>query len=453
MALLTDQIPAPFVTLNDFVHIVNPLDQSQNPAGSSYKATLQQIANAFGTPGFTGGTVPYSTIFTNGLSANTFSATTYLNLPGTNSSSCIPDFYVSAIHSCSPLYINPLNEGNVIFGNSNQLYLDLSSKKFGINTIPSYDFDVKGAYLGRFYFRSVPNNQNIILTAPTDHIAGFNLNLLNTSFEITSLGSGYGSSYNGIVSGDTVIKNSNAGSLYIQTDSGGAYQKDIKFYAGRAIDTKPDLVIKGSGSTQGYIGVNTNNPTERFEVDGKTKTTNLQVTSGASSDYIMTSVDNSGNAKWTKPNQVAPKNWISATSSVDQFITISGATYQMSADTSSGEGITLSANTRFVVSTPGVYNIQFSVQIAKSSPNPSKIWIWLSKNGTAVPLTNSELYIGQGTDERLIAAWNWVDEAITTNTYYEIEWASNNTNTRLDHVSPASVGPDIPSLILTITQL
>jgi hypothetical protein len=81
MALLTDQILASGVTLNDLFHIVITGDTSQNPAGSSYKATVQQLAQAIGSIGFSGGTVIYPTYFTNGLSANTFFATTYLNLP------------------------------------------------------------------------------------------------------------------------------------------------------------------------------------------------------------------------------------------------------------------------------------------------------------------------------------------------------------------------------------
>jgi hypothetical protein len=51
MAFLTDQIPATGVNLTDLFHIVDPNDLSQNPAGSSYKATFQQVIGAL-----TGGT-------------------------------------------------------------------------------------------------------------------------------------------------------------------------------------------------------------------------------------------------------------------------------------------------------------------------------------------------------------------------------------------------------------
>ena len=46
MALLTDQILATAVTKNNLIHIVDTDDTSQNPAGSSFKASLVQVAEA-----------------------------------------------------------------------------------------------------------------------------------------------------------------------------------------------------------------------------------------------------------------------------------------------------------------------------------------------------------------------------------------------------------------------
>ena len=81
MAKLTTRSLATGVTTSDLIHIVIPSDVSQDPNGSSYKASIQQVFDAFSSVTFTGGTVPGSTTFTNGLTANTISATTYQNLP------------------------------------------------------------------------------------------------------------------------------------------------------------------------------------------------------------------------------------------------------------------------------------------------------------------------------------------------------------------------------------
>ena len=69
------------------------------------------------------------TTFLQGLSATTISATTI----GT-SGDCIDDIYVSNIHSCSPLNINPLNEGNVYFGSTSAVTIDLTNNRVGIGT-------------------------------------------------------------------------------------------------------------------------------------------------------------------------------------------------------------------------------------------------------------------------------------------------------------------------------
>jgi hypothetical protein len=85
MGFLTSRTIAPIVTTNDLVHIVITSDVSQgNPSGSSYKATIGQIASAIGIDDYlplSGGTVTGATEFTTGITANTISATTYLNLP------------------------------------------------------------------------------------------------------------------------------------------------------------------------------------------------------------------------------------------------------------------------------------------------------------------------------------------------------------------------------------
>ena len=88
--LLTDRTLAQSsaITPTTLIHIVYTGDTSQNIAGSSYKAELGQLAGLFSGGSvsgdylpLSGGTVSGSTNFTNGLTANTISATTYLNLP------------------------------------------------------------------------------------------------------------------------------------------------------------------------------------------------------------------------------------------------------------------------------------------------------------------------------------------------------------------------------------
>ncbi len=80
MAFLTDRTLATGVTFNDLIHIVNTSDTSQNPAGSSYKATIQQVTNLVASVIITGGTYDATTgiiTFTNS-SGGTFTVSGFV---------------------------------------------------------------------------------------------------------------------------------------------------------------------------------------------------------------------------------------------------------------------------------------------------------------------------------------------------------------------------------------
>jgi hypothetical protein len=126
---LTDRVIAPYITGDTLIHIVNTGDTTQYAGGSSYKATIDQVATYISQnyTMFSGGTVSGETIFTGGISATTISATT-IGSP----TDCVDDLYVSNIHSCSPLNINPLDEGNVYFGSTSGVTIDLTNNRVGV---------------------------------------------------------------------------------------------------------------------------------------------------------------------------------------------------------------------------------------------------------------------------------------------------------------------------------
>lgn len=119
-------------------------------------------------------------------------------------------------------------------------------------------------------------------------------------------------------------------------------------------------------------------------------------------------------------------------------------------DTANGVSIG-SPTSRIVVDNQGVYNVQFSAQLDKTSGAAATIYIWLRKNGVNVPNTASKVVI-QGTAAELVAAWNFVIQLEPTN-YVELMWASDDTNVVLLAASATSVWPAIPSVICTVTQV
>ncbi|MBN1755084.1 hypothetical protein JW877_02615, partial [bacterium] len=71
-------------------------------------------------------------------------------------------------------------------------------------------------------------------------------------------------------------------------------------------------------NSEGYVGIGTTSPTSILEVSGTAKTTNFQMTSGATNGYILKS-NASGNASWTNPATVttAPDgDWVIAGSNM-----------------------------------------------------------------------------------------------------------------------------------------
>jgi hypothetical protein len=120
--------------------------------------------------------------------------------------------------------------------------------------------------------------------------------------------------------------------------------------------------------------------------------------------------------------------------------------------TDSSNGVSIgSPSSRLVVDNQGVYNVQFSAQLDKTSGGAGNIYIWLRKNGTNVANTATTIAI-QGTAARTVAAWNFIIQLEPTH-YVELMWATDDTSVRILAASATSVWPAIPSVICTVTQV
>jgi hypothetical protein len=54
-----------------------------------------------------------------------------------------------------------------------------------------------------------------------------------------------------------------------------------------------------------------------------------------------------------------------------------------------------------------------------------------------------------------VAAWNWVDQVTSANTYYQIAWASTDANMQITAIPSANTlsGVAVPSLIVTVVPV
>lgn len=119
-------------------------------------------------------------------------------------------------------------------------------------------------------------------------------------------------------------------------------------------------------------------------------------------------------------------------------------------------GITIANNllgrpTRITVNTTGIYNIQFSAQLNRTTGgNTKQIDIWLRINEIDEPWSNTSLNV-QANANKLVAAWNFF-VSLNAGQYAEIMWTQDDAIDIL--ASPAEPNfPETPSVIVTVNKV
>jgi spore coat protein CotF len=246
----------------------------------------------------------------------------------------------------------------------------------------------------------------------------------------------------------------------------------IRFFAGSNPTLTPNLMINGTGATQGFVGINTSTPSERLHVSGNTlidgsltattaNTSTLVInttpTTDPTNNNVLVRDVSTGVVKQRDITSTLNKNYASFYDTGDQT-GLANTVLTMSANTSDSwnTGITLSANTRFVIQNPGVYNLAFSAQMVKIGGNSSThAHIWLYQNGLDVLYSASQIGFPSNT-VYVVPAWNFFFSTTTPNEYVELKWEINsNVDNQLliKHQPAAGSVPAIPSVIVTINQV
>lgn len=115
-------------------------------------------------------------------------------------------------------------------------------------------------------------------------------------------------------------------------------------------------------------------------------------------------------------------------------------------------GVSIVDTTKLTAAYSGVYNVQFSLQFhgLSGGGNGTTAQVWLDKNGTAVPQSNTKVTVNNNSPY-VVAAWNFL-VYLKANQYCRLMWATDNTQIKVE-TSSASPGPSIPSAIITMTQV
>lgn len=108
-------------------------------------------------------------------------------------------------------------------------------------------------------------------------------------------------------------------------------------------------------------------------------------------------------------------------------------------------------NSKVKVSRPAIYNVQFSVQIDKTSGGTGLFYIWPAINGTAVPDSASLIQI-QGNDAEIFSAANFF-LPLSNGDYFQLYFSVDSLDVQLQTFAATGAVPAIPSVILTVMQV
>lgn len=116
----------------------------------------------------------------------------------------------------------------------------------------------------------------------------------------------------------------------------------------------------------------------------------------------------------------------------------------------------LSGPSRITFAHTGTYDIQFSAQFVHTGNSSADVDVWLSKNGTNVPDSNTQITVAKvaGADGKYVAAWDFLLN-INGNDYVELYWSSPDNDVSIQSSGTASnpTRPAVPSVIVTAMQV
>jgi len=142
-------------------------------------------------------------------------------------------------------------------------------------------------------------------------------------------------------------------------------------------------------------------------------------------------------------------------SEVDQTAASTTVAYAVTySNTDISSSVFLSNSSRLNTTYPGIYNLQFSIQLVNTDTQIHDVDVWAAINGTDVANSNSRFSVPNrhgGVDGHLIAALN-LFLTMQAGDYVELYWHTTNTAVSVEYLSSGSspTRPATPSVIATM---
>lgn len=126
----------------------------------------------------------------------------------------------------------------------------------------------------------------------------------------------------------------------------------------------------------------------------------------------------------------------------------SSFTYNKTAD---AYKVSVENNSRIYVENKGVYNFQFSAQMEQLN-GKAITHIWFKLNGINIPDSATRISIDHNAADFQVASWNYA-LAMESRDYLEVAYQSDSSDTRFPYYTASGNIPEIPSIILTVSQI
>jgi hypothetical protein len=138
-----------------------------------------------------------------------------------------------------------------------------------------------------------------------------------------------------------------------------------------------------------------------------------------------------------------------------QSTTANTATLVTMTNTDFANGVSLNGSSNMVVTNPGIYNMQFSVQIENSDNAPQDVFIWLRQNGVDIIGSTGKVGMPQRKDvanpSHDIKGWNYF-LSMNAGDGVQIYWSTTNANVTIPTYI-ASILPTKPSTASVVATM
>lgn len=156
------------------------------------------------------------------------------------------------------------------------------------------------------------------------------------------------------------------------------------------------------------------------------------------------------------------KYWATWYSTQTQTASLTNTAYPITVNTegdifggfyiSGSNGSTVSGSA-IVIPKTSAYDLQFSLQLQNTGGGGSNsaVNIWLRKNGTNVPWSNTQMSV-YANSPYVVAAWDFMG-SFNLGDKIELVWSTNHAGNQIAAINAASPAPETPSVIFTIMEL